>query len=68
MQYPKSKKYVIIKNLLNRRLCGFGSFYKGKHSGTFGQIGTFSFFGSKTITTGEGGMVVTDDKKLAKNI
>ncbi|WP_218623918.1 DegT/DnrJ/EryC1/StrS aminotransferase family protein [Granulicella sp. dw_53] len=42
----------------------FGSFYKGRHVGTFGDIGTFSFFGNKTITTGEGGMVVTNDDTL----
>jgi perosamine synthetase len=41
-----------------------GSKYKGKHVGTFGDISTFSFFGNKTITTGEGGMVVTNDKTL----
>lgn len=39
----------------------FGTFYKGRHVGTFGDIATFSFFGNKTITTGEGGMVVTGD-------
>ena len=43
----------------------FGTTYKGKHVGTFGDISTFSFFGNKTITTGEGGMVVTNDKTLA---
>jgi perosamine synthetase len=42
----------------------FGTHYKGRHVGTFGDIGTFSFFGNKTITTGEGGMVVTDDDTL----
>ncbi len=42
----------------------FGSLYKGKHVGTFGDISTFSFFGNKTITTGEGGMVVTNDETL----
>ena len=42
----------------------FGARYKGKHVGTFGDIACFSFFGNKTITTGEGGMVVTDDKTL----
>jgi perosamine synthetase len=42
----------------------FGSLYKGRHVGTLGDIGTFSFFGSKTITTGEGGMVVTGDQGL----
>lgn len=42
----------------------FGTFYAGQHVGTFGDIATFSFFGNKTITTGEGGMVVTNDKTL----
>ncbi len=44
----------------------FGTHYKGRHVGTFGDISTFSFFGNKTITTGEGGMVVTNDKTLAE--
>jgi perosamine synthetase len=35
-----------------------GTYYKGRHVGTFGDVATFSFFGNKTITTGEGGMVV----------
>jgi 8-amino-3,8-dideoxy-alpha-D-manno-octulosonate transaminase len=42
--------------------CGSG--YKGKKTGTLGAIGTYSFDYVKTLTTGEGGMVVTDDKKL----
>jgi perosamine synthetase len=42
----------------------FGSFYKGRHVGNFGQIAAYSFFGNKTITTGEGGMVVTNDATL----
>jgi len=42
----------------------FGSEYKGKKAGSFGKTGTFSFHGSKTMTTGEGGMLVTNDKKL----
>lgn len=42
----------------------FGALYDNRHTGTFGDIGTFSFFGNKTITTGEGGMVVTDDSAL----
>lgn len=41
-----------------------GTLYKGRHVGTFGDIATFSFFGNKTITTGEGGMVVTNDQTL----
>jgi perosamine synthetase len=43
-----------------------GSYYKDKHTGSFGKIGTFSFNGNKIITTGGGGMLVTDDEALAK--
>lgn len=41
-----------------------GSEYKGRMSGSFGVSGVFSFHGSKTLTTGEGGMLVTDDQAL----
>jgi len=41
-----------------------GSFYKNKHVGNFGDISTFSFFGNKMITTGEGGMVGFKSQKL----
>ncbi|RAP34033.1 LegC family aminotransferase [Candidatus Marinamargulisbacteria bacterium SCGC AG-410-N11] len=43
-----------------------GSTYKNQHTGTFGLFGTFSFNGNKTITSGGGGMIVTNDKELAK--
>lgn len=42
-----------------------GSFYKGKHTGTFGKIGILSFNGNKTITTGGGGMLLFQDEELA---
>lgn len=42
----------------------FGSYYDGTHVGSFGDIGIYSFFGNKTITTGEGGAVVTNDLTL----
>ena len=42
-----------------------GSYYKKKHTGRFGKLGIFSFNGNKTITTGGGGMVITDDEDLA---
>ena len=42
-----------------------GSFYQGKHTGTFGKLGIFSFNGNKTITCGGGGVIVTDDENLA---
>lgn len=44
-----------------------GSYYKGRHTGTFGKLAAFSFNGNKTITTGGGGMIITDDEALAKH-
>ena len=41
-----------------------GALYKGKKAGSIGDIGTFSFFGNKLITTGEGGMVTTNNSDL----
>lgn len=43
-----------------------GSYYKEKHTGTFGRLGAFSFNGNKIITSGGGGVIVTDDESLAK--
>ncbi len=43
-----------------------GSTYKGKSAGTFGKFGVFSFNGNKIISTGGGGMIVTNDELLAK--
>lgn len=43
-----------------------GSFYKNKHTGTFGKIGVLSFNGNKIVTSGGGGMLLFNDKKLAK--
>jgi perosamine synthetase len=43
-----------------------GSYYKDKHTGTFGKLGAFSFNGNKVITSGGGGCIVTDDEALAK--
>jgi perosamine synthetase len=43
-----------------------GSFYKGKHTGTFGRVGVLSFNGNKTITTGGGGMLLFQDEDLGK--
>ncbi len=45
-----------------------GSFYQGKHLGTFGEIGSFSFSAPKVITTGQGGALVTDDAQLSERL
>jgi len=45
-----------------------GSFVGDRHTGLFGRLGVFSFNGNKTITTGGGGVIVTDDEALAKTL
>jgi perosamine synthetase len=53
----KKRKLLLIEDVAE----AFGSQYRGKYAGSFGDIATFSFYGNKTITTGEGGMVVSND-------
>ncbi len=57
------KKWNII--LIEDSAESLGSYYKEKHTGTFGTLGIFSFNGNKIITGGSGGVIVTDNKKLA---
>ena len=45
-----------------------GTYYKGKHTGTFGEFGVFSFNGNKIITTSGGGMLVSDDEEKIKKV
>lgn len=44
--------------------CAFGAWYQGRHAGTFGEIGCFSFHPRKSITTGEGGMITTAQPEI----
>lgn len=53
-------------NLIEDAAESLGSYYQGKHTGTFGKIGVFSFNGNKTVTCGGGGALITDDETLAK--
>jgi perosamine synthetase len=46
--------------------CGFDSWYQGRHVGTFGELGCFSFHPRKAITTGEGGMITSTDDARAR--
>ena len=59
-----SEKYGLI--VIEDATEALGSYYKGKHSGSFGLMNCFSFNGNKIITTGGGGMIVTNDERLAK--
>lgn len=61
-----SKRYNI--SMIEDATESLGSEYKGKKTGSFGKAGCFSFNGNKIITTGGGGMVVTDSENLADKI
>ena len=57
-------KYKII--LIEDAAESLGSFYNGKHTGTFGSLGVLSFNGNKIISGGGGGCIITDNEALAK--
>nr|MDO8115474.1 DegT/DnrJ/EryC1/StrS family aminotransferase [Candidatus Sigynarchaeota archaeon] len=58
----KEKKIFLLEDACQAH----GAKYKGKYVGTIGDAGCFSFFPSKNMTTGEGGMITTNDDKLAE--
>ena len=60
MAFAKKHKLKIVEDAAQ----AIGVHWKGKHAGTFGEVGCFSFFVDKTITTAEGGFVVTNSKKI----
>lgn len=47
---------------------GYGVFYKGKHVGAIGDVGMISFFADKTVTTGEGAVVLTNSEEIYENL
>jgi aminotransferase in exopolysaccharide biosynthesis len=58
------ERYNII--LIEDAAESIGSYYKDKHTGLFGLMGTFSFNGNKTVTCGGGGAIITKDSEIAK--
>jgi len=64
MALAKVSKLYVVEDCAE----AFGTTFNGRHVGTFGDIGTFSFFGNKTITTGEGGMVVSTNAALLEDM
>lgn len=64
MQLSKSKNIPVLEDCAESLF----SKYDGKQSGEFGLVNTFSFQATKTITTGEGGLVVTDDDEIAEKM
>jgi perosamine synthetase len=59
-----AKKYNLV--MIEDSTEALGSYYRKKHAGSFGLMGTLSYNGNKIITTGGGGMILTNDEELAK--
>ena len=64
LEIAKKYKLFVIEDAAEAH----GALYKGRKVGSLADVATFSFFGNKIMTTGEGGMVVTDDESLAEKI
>ena len=62
LKIAKKHKLKVIEDVAE----AIGAKYKGKKCGSFGDVSCFSFYANKIINTGEGGMVLTDDKKYAE--
>lgn len=60
LELARSRKLWVLEDAA----CAFGGFYRGRHAGTFGEAGAFSFHPRKSITTGEGGMITTANPDL----
>jgi perosamine synthetase len=64
MKIARKHKIFVIEDCANAQ----GASYKGKRVGSFGDIACFSFEAKKNMTTGDGGMIVTNDAKLAEKL
>jgi perosamine synthetase len=64
MDFARAHKLAVVEDAA----CGFGSLYRGRHVGIIGDTGCFSFHPRKAITTGEGGMITTQDDALAERL
>ena len=64
MEIARKHRLVVVEDCAESH----GATWNGRISGAFGEMACFSFYANKIITTGEGGMVVTDDAKLAERL
>ena len=64
IKFARMNKLKIIEDAAQ----GVGVMYNQQHVGTFGDLGILSYYGNKTITCGEGGIILTDNDDLAKKV
>ena len=64
IQFCKKRKIKVLEDCAH----ALGTYFKGVHAGNFGLSGSFSFYPTKQITTGEGGIVITNNEKFYKKI
>jgi dTDP-4-amino-4,6-dideoxygalactose transaminase len=64
MEFARTHSLAVIEDAA----CALGAVYRNRFCGAMGDLGCFSFHPRKSITTGEGGMIVTDDESLAERI
>lgn len=64
LEIAKKRNLYVVEDAAEAQ----GSLYKGRHAGSLGDIGSFSFYSNKVITTGEGGMNISSDKKLSERM
>lgn len=64
MRIAEKHRLVVIEDAA----CALGAFYKGKHVGTFGNFGSFSLHPRKAISSGEGGVLITSNEQLDKDV
>ena len=64
IKFCKKRKIIVLEDCAH----ALGTYFEGKHVGNFGISGSFSFYPTKQITTGEGGIVITNNEKFFKKI
>jgi perosamine synthetase len=62
--FCKKKKIILIEDCAH----ALGTYFKGMHAGNYGISGNFSFYPTKQITTGEGGMIITNNKRFYEKV
>jgi perosamine synthetase len=64
VEFARTRKLLVIEDAAQ----AIGVYYRGQHAGTWGDVGCFSFFADKTVTTGEGGLIATNNERYYESL